>query len=733
MPIFAPIFAFAMRQYKYSIVFFLWFLAFDAKAQTELDMPPIPAMRQLHHEYIIQSLKEIDSLRVSNTRLNWNDLLWCKKKITQLRATIELDARLNNNAKFKWLRGINEVLTGFISAVQANTIQPQLYKVLVSAYDECIYLDWAGISIEPIFKKVSIEVGLILVNNFALNENPGLQAAKDMLVLKQCIKYPNRILPILSKNVRNKYADSLIVIAGFRDPEELYSYASAPNDLGKKIQSVNNPFVKLVSQLALMRTGRMYFPFLDNIYKGIISIDNITPYVMPDSSLGYYKLLVKTKIQYAERMQKKDTPIAVKMLTAKLKSKAIDEFINEINGLHTERSNIKRFKKLDGLSPVELYYLAVLGESEMYTSSFVSGIYPRIFQRMDIPRSDSLLMLVQYDYYKKFVKITAAYNMLDDFLNRMDQRDAEQLIKGFVNTLEKTNTLEDAVDVADSYAGINNPNLRKLILSQVQHELIRCNDIASKRGIVIYNLLNTLFLSLDPTNSIDLSAKFGIPPVYELSYKTLQDSLTGKIIIQQFFYGDKDGTVVFNSFLNKFRNTNWRIIQKTKWVEVSSAKGTPVTIYANLPLDENKELDEQAQDSLIAYLDDHHIHPTVLIHRGHSYYVNQTIQKMPASAKLILLGSCGGYQKMNDVLQICPGAQIIASKQVGTGIINQGLINVISEQLRLGKNLNWPQLWNSLAIRFNGSAKEKFDDYMPPHKNLGAIFITAYNKQVLEN
>lgn len=733
MPIFAPIFAFAMHLHKYSVVFFLWILAFDAKAQTELDMPPIPAMRQLHHEYIIQSLKDIDSLRAITTQLNLNDLLWCKKKITQLRATIELDARLNNNAKFKWLRGVNEVLTSFMLAVQAKTIQPQLYKILVSAYEECIYLDWAGISIEPIIQKASIEVGLMLVNNFALNENPGLQAAKDMLVLKQCIKYPNRILPILSKNVRNKYADSLIVIAGFRDPEELYSYASAPNELGKKIQSVNNSFVKLVSQLALMRTGRMYFPFLDNIYKGIISIDNITPYVVPDSSLGYYKLLVKTRIQYAERMQKRDTPIAVKMLTAKLKSKAIDEFINEINGLHAERSNIKRFKKLDGLSPVELYYLAVLGESEMYTSSFVSGIYPRIFQRMDIPRSDSLLMLVQYDYYKKFVKITAAYNMLDDFLNRMDQRDAEQLIKGFVNALEKTNTLEDAVDVADSYAGINNFNLRKLILSQVQHELIRCNDIGSKRGLVIYNLLNTLFLSLDPANSIDLSAKLSIPPVYELSYKTLQDSITGKIIIQQFFYGDKDGGVVFNSFLNKFRNANWRITKKSKWVEVSSIKGTPLTIYANLPLDENKELDEQAQDSLIAYLDDHHIHPTVLIHRGHSYYVNQTIQKMPASAKLILLGSCGGYQKMNDVLQICPGAQIIASKQVGTGIINQGLINVISEQLRLGKNLNWPQLWNSLAIRFNGTAKEKFDDYMPPHKNLGAIFITAYNKKVQEN
>jgi hypothetical protein len=100
---------------------------------------------------------------------------------------------------------------------------------------------------------------------------------------------------------------------------------------------------------------------------------------------------------------------------------------------------------------------------------------------------------------------------------------------------------------------------------------------------------------------------------------------------------------------------------------------------------------------------------------------------MPSSAKLVLLGSCGGYQSLNEVLEIAPGAHIISSKQIGTGIINQGLINVISEELRLGKNLKWPALWNSLAIRFSGTSKEKFDDYVPPYKNLGAIFITAFN------
>ena len=92
------------------------------------------------------------------------------------------------------------------------------------------------------------------------------------------------------------------------------------------------------------------------------------------------------------------------------------------------------------------------------------------------------------------------------------------------------------------------------------------------------------------------------------------------------------------------------------------------------------------------------------------------------------MGSCGGYQSLNQVLETCPGANIIASKQVGKGVINQELIDDISELLRQGKDLNWPSLWESLESKFRGSIKETFDDYVPPYKNLGAIFIMAYSK-----
>ena len=232
---------------------------------------------------------------------------------------------------------------------------------------------------------------------------------------------------------------------------------------------------------------------------------------------------------------------------------------------------------------------------------------------------------------------------------------------------------------------------------------------------------------MDVNNNVDISQTLGINPVFKMPIALLKDS-SHRIIIQQFFYGDKDGNNVFNAFLANFRNANWKIINKPEWVEVKSAKGTDVTIYANKPLDELKDLDAQAQAHLGEYLNSLSLKPTVVIHRGHSYFVKSTINQLPSSAKVVLLGSCGGYQSLNDVLNKTTQAQIISSKQVGTGLINQSLINKITDELRNDRDLNWPQLWKGFEAQFKGDSKEKFDDYIPPHKNLGAIFIMAYEK-----
>lgn len=725
-----------MSMKKFYLLLLVSAIGHFGMAQQEMTIPPVPAMRELHHEYIQTSLRNIARLNsvadqvfpvTNDPKLNQSIDKTIRIYVNNMRAIVESSTQLSDNQKYLWLRGINELLTSFQSAWQSKLIKNVMYPGLIKAFYECIQLELAGQSILPVIKNNELEIGNILIQNFCLKNNPGIEAAKDVLVLKTCQREPENILKILTRFPENKYADSLIIVTAFRNQEELYNYAAASNALGRRIQSVNHPLVKLIANLAQSKTGRMYFPFLDDLYKGKISMEKIAPVLANENSDDYYKLLVKTRVGYAERMQHGDTAMAAKTLVAKLRSKAIELYINEINALHDESNPAIRFKKIDSLNSQELYYLAVLGEEEIYTSSFVSGVYPRIFARLKQGDADSLLHSLGYDFYRKFIKMSAAYNTLDDLLKRMSKSSAEKLMRNFVNGLEKTGSLEDAVDVADSYASIYNKNIRSLILTQVKQNLQSSKAEHDKRAEVIYNLLKTIFVSADSSGKTNLSASLGINTVYNMPLKELQNE-EGRIIIQQYAYGDKDAESYFGAFLSRFSNNNWRIVRKPYWVEISSVRGTPVTIYANLPLDETKDLDAMAQDSLNTYLRTNGLAPTMVIHRGHSYYLQQTIDQLVPSAKVVLLGSCGGYQKLNLVLDICPGAHIISSKQVAAGVLNQALIDAITEQIRMNKDLVWDEIWQKLQSRVTGGYKEKFEDYIPPHKNLGAIFIMAYNK-----
>ena len=57
---------------------------------------------------------------------------------------------------------------------------------------------------------------------------------------------------------------------------------------------------------------------------------------------------------------------------------------------------------------------------------------------MPNPRGDSLLMSVNGDYFRKFIKMCAGYNTLNDFLGKMEKDNANTLMKAFVIGLERT-------------------------------------------------------------------------------------------------------------------------------------------------------------------------------------------------------------------------------------------------------------------------------------------------------
>ncbi len=710
---------------------FLFAIPAFAQPQDTRKMPEIPLMRQIFHSNIDKAQLNVlkadgvtDDLfaPTDNEQLNKQLSSEVTRVIDEMQVNIEINSSLDNNSKIKYLRGISELLNSFEADYRLKNIAAKQFIDLVKAYREAVVLERFGNSIAPVIARNELEVGNILIKLFPFEKNSGLPLSREHLVLKEMQKYPAKVMQILSRNHGVPFADSVIKAVAYRNQEEIYNYASAGNAFSRKILNNEDTLVKIISRMATMRTGRLYFPFLDELYKGNLTFDSIAPALENDEQ--YYDLLVKTQIKYAARLADNDIPLEHQTLTKKLQQKAVEIYVNEINGLHDSPDNI-RFKKIESLTPEQLYYVAIMGADQIYTSSYL-GVYNRIFQKLNTGnKADTLLHLVNFDHFKKWIKMAAGYNTLDDFMSKMDSSSSTVLMKRFVSGLDRTNSLEDAVDVADSYASISNVSLQKFILNEVQTNL---QDAKTDRAKNIYSLLNTIFLSLDTANKIDITGLLGIQPVHFVPNAILKDT-SGRIIIEQYFYGDKDGQNVYRSFLSQFRNANWKIIDKPEWVEVISLKGSKVTIYANKPLNEDENLDAKAQASLNEYLYQNDIQPTVVIHRGHSYYVKYTIEQLAPSARVVLLGSCGGYHNLNEVLKISPEAHIISSKQIGSGLINGPMITMIAESLRQGKDLNWALIWKNLETSFKDpTRKERFEDYVPPYKNLGAIFIIAYNK-----
>jgi hypothetical protein len=660
------------------------------------------------------------------------------KGVDDLQEQIERDSTLGNQLKIKYLLGLESLVKGYNNTYQRQDYPVTMAQSLVDGFAKAMALEKKGESIEPVISDNSYGVGKILVDCFCFTSNKGINACNDILVRKYITLHPfsKDIMAVLKMNTTVPFADSLIKVAAFQNPNLVYDYAAARNNLGAKIRSNPDPLVQAVSRMASSKNGQLYFPFIDMILKGTIKYEDID--AVKENPLNYYRLLVKTRVEYAGRMAQKDTPMGMYSLTERLTKNAKEEFIRSINGLHDSPESI-RFKSIEPLTSRELYYLCVLGEDEIYTSSYI-GVFKRIFQRMKIPRGDTLIMSVNGDYFRKFIKLAAAYNTLDTLLKSMPQESAVSLMRAFMIGLEKKTTsdnAEDAVDVADSYSSIfeKNKQLAHFMLEEADWNYERCLKNGNKNGQVIYKLEKTLFESADTLVGNHLTEQLGIEPVYTVDYHSLLDD-SGRVVQQVFFYGDedKDGQNSYANFLTLFRGKpEWTITDNNPdWIWIRSKIGKPVWIFANKPLYGPEDPDARAQEKLDAYLANRNIKPSIFIHRGHSYHVKYSLEQIQPSARIVVLGSCGGYNNLNAVLNISNDAHIISSKQVGTRTVNEPILQAINNTIRNGRSIDWISMWRDLGKQFKGEQKEMFDDYIPPYKNLGAIFIKAYRKALAE-
>ena len=548
----------------------------------------------------------------------------------------------------------------------------------------------------------------------------------DIAVYKRVASLPEYILSFLENKPGFRYADSLLVIAAVNDPSKIVLYLNqGKQPLQDNIRNTKNIYLQQIISLATDRNASELLPFVTLIAENRITKEEILE--ARKDVVKYFQLLVNTRM---ESVGSNDASmIFQKLLRKGLKEKSLSFYVNQVNELHSAADAV-RFASIKGLRAEDIYYIITSCGDELYTSSFL-GLYKRLMESFKSQSADSLFNIVQYDNFRIFMRLAANYNVLTDFLNNMPEQKATELMSRFITGIETdTNSgLEKAMDIADSFTGIDSAVIiSNMIQKELQSNLNRCKSGKLYFGIRIYSILLEVFDLVKQKNSFDkLWTTLGN---YEMLERKALQNKNGEIIQLVLFYGDEDGVASFNNFQKMFADTSkWKTSRNENWVSIRSVTDQPIIIYANRPLDTKEELDIKAQDSLFFFLKKESIEPVVLVHRGHSYHLDNTLKRLTPSIKLAILGSCGGANSSISIASINPDAQLIVSKKTGSKSINDPIINVINETLLNNEDLSWPLIWEKLSFRFSNDefTRNLFNEYIPPGKNLSLFVLKLFN------
>ena len=552
------------------------------------------------------------------------------------------------------------------------------------------------------------------INTLGLIKN---ESCSDSFLIYAAQYRPDLVFLNFRKYADKDYALHVLEEATKIAPVTVKRYFNPNDTIYKMLKRSNDTVVKVILQIKDKYTRK------SNAYALIDDIMNGNCTMQQADAIGADPVKY---LQTMLRIRARKDPLGAHSLEDDLTIYSL-KFVRVLNDLHNEPDKV-RFESVEKFSAEELYTMMVYSEEEIFTSTF-NGLFNRLMVKMAPVSGFEFLQKLGDNRFRTFIKMCAGFGKLKPFLQSMTAVHQQLMMIKFAGGLGDYNDLSQSVEVADAFGSITDSLVLKILRSTIKLEYIKLKASGNAHGTAIYGLLSNLFVDRN-MNSVDwftsVSKQYAVTSFDKISNAKLfgHDTVDRWLI---YFYNDEDGEESFRTFIKIFTDKNWTVSDSNTYVIIRSNEGKAVNIYANKWKD---EYDGQA--ALERIFSDNNYEPNVMVHRGHSYYAFKTIEKVRDNTQIFVLGSCGGYHNLSTIIEHSPDISIISSKQIGTRAVNNPMLKLMAETIRQGKDVDWQILWNDLdkAVKDNARAHERFLDYIPPHKNLGAIFIKTYNKMM---
>ena len=392
--------------------------------------------------------------------------------------------------------------------------------------------------------------------------------------------------------------------------------------------------------------------------------------------------------------------------------------------------------ELSRFSALDLYLLLGYGRAEQ-EDTFFTGIFDRVLlpKLRILPGPRPLSRLVEQTSgirFRDFAATAVMFERWEQFLAlEGSQVERASLIGRLVRGIDVSEQpLHDAVTVSEIFEMTASRERLRLLRDVADAERRRAQ--ADPRAAALFGVLATRIQQRLDGGAQEAAGTLATRTLFDESNTCRQ---------RHYFYYDQDGVDSFQAFLMVHDgDPSWKVELSGGVARITGqgAGNRRIMIFANEPFDMQDRVNAGREDEAARRMAEADRllrasggKATVLVHRGHSYHVDKTVDHVTSSTGLVFLGSCRGLGKVISVLEVANGAHVFATRGVGTQSVNDPLLKNLNDELLQGAGtLDWAEFWRKQEARLGRQVY--FRDYLPPHRNPASILLRAYYRMLDE-